>query len=118
MISAEDMVHGSPLLEIQRCEAEVASLVNAANEAAATRLKEVRRQAAGLRKRAADIGRAEGEVEYEKLLSEARAGAARLREEAHTQTDALRLNREKHVASMANHAVEIIVELEKEVSFP
>ena len=117
MTSAEETVHGSPLLEIQCCEAEVVSLVNAADEAAATRLKKVGKQAAGLRQRAADIGRAEGEAEYEKLLSEARAGAARLLEQAHDRTDVLRLNRGQYVEAMVKHTLEIIVELEKETTF-
>ena len=115
MTLAEEMPHGSPLLEIQRCEAEVASLICAAHKAAEQRLDLARKQVAQLKREATDMGRLQGKADYEEIISKARSEAERILVQARQEANALRHNSEQHVDTMVDHAWGMIIEPQKKV---
>ena len=113
--SKMENTHSSPLLQIQRTEAERASMIAAAHEAAEERLNLARRQAAQLKREATDTGRREGEADYEEIVSEAHSEAERILVQARQQANGLRHNSEQHIDAMVDHAWGMIIELQKEV---
>jgi vacuolar-type H+-ATPase subunit H len=105
----------SPLLEIQRAEVEVASLIEVAHAAAQKRVDAARKGASRVKREAVDAGRSEGETSCREIVATARQEAEQILAQARQEADALRRNREHYVELMFKHGLKIVIELQKEV---
>jgi vacuolar-type H+-ATPase subunit H len=106
----------SPLQEIQRVEAEVASRLAGARKGMERVETEARHQALIIIREAQDQGYQEGQEAAEAIMAQAKQEAEAFLEQARQQAEGLRQKRASTLQIAAQHSLAIVVGLKGDVS--